>query len=45
MNNRQTAIAGIVIIAMVGLSISYRLAIAGEPQSLWIWRDLLGIMP
>lgn len=23
---------------------SYGLAIAGEPQSLWLWRDILGLL-
>lgn len=28
----------------VVLPMSYALARAGEPQSVWLWRDLLGLM-
>lgn len=28
-----------------GVVISFLLALAGEPQSLWLWRDVLGVLP
>ena len=46
MNNRQTAIAGIVIIVAIFLFVSYPLAEAGYHRpSVWFWRDLLGMVP
>lgn len=39
---RETLIigAGLAISALA----SYGLALAGEPQSLWLWRDILGLL-
>lgn len=28
----------------VPMGISFLFALAGEPQSLWLWRDVLGLM-
>jgi len=43
---RSTAIGIACVISAVlfALIATYGLALIGEPQSLWIWRDLLGIM-
>ena len=32
------------MIILVGVALSYGLAIASEPQSLWLWRDVLGVL-
>jgi hypothetical protein len=43
--NRYTVSAvAFLIVAGVSLSISYRLATAGHPDSLWLWRDILGVL-
>lgn len=37
-----------VVIWLVGgvavLALTYALALAGEPQALWLWRDVLGVV-
>jgi hypothetical protein len=36
---------GIIIITMIGsTTISYLLALAGRPDNLWIWKDILGVL-
>lgn len=35
---------GIPIVIAIGVFISYQLAKAQEPQSLWLWRDVLGVV-
>jgi len=34
-----------VLALIAGLCLSFLLARAGEPQSLWLWRDALGLLP
>lgn len=31
-------------IIVVGLVVSIMLAMAGEPQSVWLWRDVFGVI-
>lgn len=38
----QAALAA--IICMAALATSYGLALAGEPQSSWLWGDVLGVV-
>lgn len=33
-----------VFVLMIGIGLSYLLATAGEPQSVWLWRDVLGAL-
>lgn len=33
-----------ILIIAVALGMSYGLALAGHPNSLWAWRDVLGVM-
>lgn len=40
----QFKVAAFLIVVGVSLSVSYRLAIAGHPDSVWLWRDILGII-
>jgi hypothetical protein len=35
----------IVLVIAGGICISWSLAAAGEPQSVWLWRDVLQVMP
>ena len=28
----------------LGVGLSWLLALAGEPQALWLWRDVLGVI-
>jgi hypothetical protein len=39
----RTALATLAILA-AAIAASHALAIAGEPQSQWLWRDVLGII-
>jgi hypothetical protein len=44
MSDRATKI--IIALALVGgIASSYALATLGEPQSLWLWRDIFGVLP
>lgn len=45
MNKYAVTAVALLIVAGVALSISYRFAIAGRPDSLWLWRDVLGVVP
>lgn len=38
---RWLAVAAVIVLCVV---ISYYLALAGEPQSLWLWRDVLEVI-
>jgi dipeptide/tripeptide permease len=38
---RNTAVTLALLVVLAGLS--YLFALAGEPQSVWLWRDVLGI--
>lgn len=43
MSKRQAVILlGVLVLAVV---LSYGLALAGEPQSVWLWGDVLGVLP
>ena len=37
-------VALFVVTFAAGSAISYLLALAGEPQSVWVWRDVLGVL-
>lgn len=30
---------------IAAMAMSYSFAMIGEPQSLWVWRDILGVLP
>lgn len=32
------------VILAFGIALSYGFALIGEPQSLWLWRDVLGVV-
>lgn len=34
----------IVAIILLNIAISYGAATIGEPRSLWLWRDILGVL-
>lgn len=38
----RNTVAALGTVAMIGLS--YVMALAGEPASVWLWRDVLGAM-
>lgn len=43
--NHQRRLAVIFVASfIVSIGISYVLAVAGEPQSVWVWRDVLGVL-
>ena len=42
MSNRfRHVLAG--MLAIAAIPVSYGLAVIGEPSSMWLWRDILGI--
>lgn len=43
MSDRARWVLAIAILPLGALA-SYGLALAGEPQSLWLWRDVLGLI-
>ena len=44
MNRFTVTAVAMLIVAGVSMSISYRLATAGHPGSVWLWRDILGVI-
>lgn len=46
MRARQIArLAAVIMCVGMAPVISYGFALAGEPQSVWLWRDVFGIVP
>lgn len=43
--NPSRLFAYLVIWAIVTMSLSYTFAVAGHPGSVWLWRDILGLLP
>ena len=43
---KELSLRWIIVISALGTAwfLSYWLARAGEPQSLWLWRDVLGVL-
>lgn len=37
-------LAVIAVACILFLAIDYALALAGNPQSVWVWRDVLGVI-
>ena len=43
MSNQGVAVR-LFAIVLAGIAVSYLLARAGEPQSVWLWRDILKLV-
>lgn len=34
-----------IVASPIAIGMSYLMALAGEPSSAWLWRDILGLLP
>lgn len=42
--NDRLRVALVAAIVACGIAASYAIALAGEPQSVWLWRTVLGLI-